>query len=205
MPCPFWWVNQVGINQRIRFIYWVLNKPLRWLFPQPGMLFPQALAAPSYVSAVSSNVTSWEYFSLDLCSVGPHNYSVFLAAFSGGVYHYCTLFTCLLTVLSLDCKFCNPFIAISLALRIVLAHGRNARNSSWMNGSELITWEHWKKKWFPDLDKDLLELQLPRVAPQKPVFLMPEKSVFLVHSPVILTQQSIFSSPKQMLSLVLRT
>ena len=75
--------------------------------------------------------------------------------------------------------FCNLFRAVSPELRIVLAHTRDARNSSWMNGSELpMSIE----KWFPDLDQDLLELEFPRVVPQKSIFRMPGKSVFLEQS-----------------------
>ena len=61
-----------------------------------------------------------------------------------------------------------------------------------MNGSEL---PGRTEKWFPDLDQDLLELEFPRVAPQKSVFWMLEESVFLEHSPVILMERNIFPNP----------
>ena len=102
------------------------------------------------------------------------------------------LCTCLPSTLSWDYKLFNLCRAVSPELRIVLAHTRDARNSSWMNGSELPMSV---EKWFPDLDQDLLELEFPRVVPQKPIFRMHGKSVFLEHSQVILMELNIFSNP----------
>lgn len=50
------------------------------------------------------------------------------------------------------------------------------------------------QKRFSDLNQDLHELEFPRVISQKSVFSMPEKFVFLEHSPVILAQLDIFSN-----------
>ena len=63
MPSPpFWLVNQVGISQRIRFIYWVLNQAFALAVHSAWNGVPQDchMAAPVYSSAVNWNVTSSE-------------------------------------------------------------------------------------------------------------------------------------------------
>lgn len=73
---PFLLVNQVGINQRIRFIYWVLNQGFALTIPSARNAVPPDyhLAALFYFSAVSSHLTfaerdrSWVHVPIALCS-----------------------------------------------------------------------------------------------------------------------------------------